>query len=320
MALGGGGGEGKASFHDFNFTHHVDKASPVLMKACATGEHIKEATITRAQGRQGPAGVPDHQDERRHRHQRRAGRLRRRRAPSESGRLQFAKVDLEYKPQKADGSLDAGLHFKYDIKAQQGRLAAAYGVQSVCYEQRDGSPCGRRRHVPECQRRQAWRRSTANRMDDKHKGEIEVLSWSWGMQGKASLGGGAASGKATIRELKIVKKVDKASTALMGALRTNEVIKEAVLTLRKAGKSAARIPEDHDRAGPRHRRSTIEAGDRQRQPDAGRARELFVQQDRGRVHAAGRRTASRRAARRSRINGVTASRRRPFARLSDAHP
>jgi len=25
---------GKASFHDFNFTHHVDKASPVLMQAC----------------------------------------------------------------------------------------------------------------------------------------------------------------------------------------------------------------------------------------------------------------------------------------------
>jgi type VI secretion system secreted protein Hcp len=73
--------------------------------------------------------------------------------------------------------------------------------------------------------------------DDKHKNEIEVLSWSWGMQGKPSLGGGAASGKATIRELKIVKKVDKASTALMSALRTNEVIKEAVLTLRKTGKT-----------------------------------------------------------------------------------
>ena len=28
----------------------------------------------------------------------------------------------DYKPQKADGSLDAGMHFKYDIKAQQGRL------------------------------------------------------------------------------------------------------------------------------------------------------------------------------------------------------
>ncbi len=73
--------------------------------------------------------------------------------------------------------------------------------------------------------------------DSKHRGEIEVLSWSWGMQGKPSLGGGAASGKATIRELKIVKRVDKASTALMSALRTNELINQAVLTLRKTGKT-----------------------------------------------------------------------------------
>jgi type VI secretion system secreted protein Hcp len=33
--------------------------------------------------------------------------------------LAFAKVDLEYRPQKADGSLDAGIHFKYDIKAHK---------------------------------------------------------------------------------------------------------------------------------------------------------------------------------------------------------
>jgi type VI secretion system secreted protein Hcp len=74
-------------------------------------------------------------------------------------------------------------------------------------------------------------------LDQKHKNEIEVLSWSWGMQGKPSLGGGSASGKATMRELRIVKKIDKASTALMSALRTNEVIKEATLTLRKIGTS-----------------------------------------------------------------------------------
>ena len=36
---------------------------------------------------------------------------------SETVSLAFAKVDFEYKPQKADGSLDAGIHFKYDIKA-----------------------------------------------------------------------------------------------------------------------------------------------------------------------------------------------------------
>jgi type VI secretion system secreted protein Hcp len=72
--------------------------------------------------------------------------------------------------------------------------------------------------------------------DDQHKGEIEVVSWSWGMVAKPSLGAGTASGKATINDLRIVKRVDSASTALMGALRTNEPIQKAVLTLRKAGK------------------------------------------------------------------------------------
>ncbi len=71
--------------------------------------------------------------------------------------------------------------------------------------------------------------------DTQHKDEIEVLSWSWGMQGKSSLGGGTATGKATMHDLKIVKRVDSASTALMLALRTNEPITKAVLTLRKAG-------------------------------------------------------------------------------------
>lgn len=72
--------------------------------------------------------------------------------------------------------------------------------------------------------------------DDQHKGEIDVVSWSWGMQGKSGVGGGTATGKATVHDLKIVKRVDSASTALMLALRTNEPIQKAVLTLRKAGK------------------------------------------------------------------------------------
>src|SRR4029453_18562583 len=73
--------------------------------------------------------------------------------------------------------------------------------------------------------------------DDQHKGEIEVVSWSWGMQAKQNIGGGTAAGKATVNDLRIVKRVDSASTALMLALRTNEPIQKAVLTLRKAGKS-----------------------------------------------------------------------------------
>ena len=46
IRAGSGAGKGKAAFSDFNFTHRIDKASPVLLKACATGQHIKEATVT----------------------------------------------------------------------------------------------------------------------------------------------------------------------------------------------------------------------------------------------------------------------------------
>jgi type VI secretion system secreted protein Hcp len=72
--------------------------------------------------------------------------------------------------------------------------------------------------------------------DGEHKDEIQVLSWSWGMEANPAVGGGGMSGKTTIRELRIVKRVDAASTALMGALRTNELIQTATLTSRKAGK------------------------------------------------------------------------------------
>ena len=74
--------------------------------------------------------------------------------------------------------------------------------------------------------------------DSVHSKEIDVVSWSWGMQGRPALGGGGASGKAIVHELKIIKRVDSASTPLMSALRSNELITKAVLTQRKAGKTA----------------------------------------------------------------------------------
>jgi type VI secretion system secreted protein Hcp len=112
---GGGGASGKASFSDFHFTHHIDKASPLLMAACATGRHIKDATITNRKAGKGQQDfliikmndilitsvLPS---------------LSGGEGGFESVTLKPAKVDLEYKPQKADGSLDAGVHFKYDIK------------------------------------------------------------------------------------------------------------------------------------------------------------------------------------------------------------
>src|SRR5436309_5810071 len=42
---GGGGGAGKVAVQDFHFVMKMNKASPKLMLACATGEHIGEALL-----------------------------------------------------------------------------------------------------------------------------------------------------------------------------------------------------------------------------------------------------------------------------------
>ena len=73
--------------------------------------------------------------------------------------------------------------------------------------------------------------------DAAHANEIDVLSWSWGMQGRSTIGTGQATGRATVHELKIVTRLARATTPLMSALRTNEIITKAVLTVRKSGGS-----------------------------------------------------------------------------------
>ena len=86
------------------------------MKACATGTHIKEATLTnRKAGKtqheylivkmndiiitgvapSGVAGQPD--------------------TGSEMVTLTFAKVDLEYKTQNPNGTAGGGVSFRYDL-------------------------------------------------------------------------------------------------------------------------------------------------------------------------------------------------------------
>lgn len=41
-----GGGAGKVNVGDLHFVHFVDKATPKLMIACCTGQHIKDAVLT----------------------------------------------------------------------------------------------------------------------------------------------------------------------------------------------------------------------------------------------------------------------------------
>ena len=115
---GTGAGQGKASFSDLVFSHKIDKASPVLMQACATGVHLKEATITHRKAGKGQqeflvikmndviiTAIMDADS--------RDGES------AETVSLAFAKIDVAYRPHKADGSLDAGVHFKYDLKANK---------------------------------------------------------------------------------------------------------------------------------------------------------------------------------------------------------
>ena len=119
MAHGSGGGEGKANFNDFSFTHKIDKATPLLLKACATGTHFPNATITvRKAGKDKPeyliikmtdvlvTGVSMSV----------AGDDP---TTAENVTLRFGKVDFEYKAQKQDGSLEPGLHFLYDLGANK---------------------------------------------------------------------------------------------------------------------------------------------------------------------------------------------------------
>jgi type VI secretion system secreted protein Hcp len=74
-------------------------------------------------------------------------------------------------------------------------------------------------------------------LDDKHKGEIDVLSWSWGMtqSGTAHLGSGGGAGKVHVNDLSITKYVDRASPILFKQCASGKHLKTAVLVVRKAG-------------------------------------------------------------------------------------
>lgn len=76
--------------------------------------------------------------------------------------------------------------------------------------------------------------------DDKHKDEIDVLSWSWGMSqsGTSHMGGGGGSGKVSVQDLSITKHMDKATPNLMLYCCGGKHIPKVLLTVRKAGEKA----------------------------------------------------------------------------------
>ena len=120
FAHDGGGGAGKVAMNDFHFVMKVNKASPKLFLSCATGTHIKQATLTcRKAGKEqqeylkvtfsdllvssfqtgGSAGEV---------------------IPVDQISLNFAKIEVEYKPQDAKGQLGGAIKAHYDLKANKG--------------------------------------------------------------------------------------------------------------------------------------------------------------------------------------------------------
>lgn len=75
--------------------------------------------------------------------------------------------------------------------------------------------------------------------DDKHKNEIDVLSWSWGgtQSGTMHVGTGGGSGKVSVHDLSFTKRTDSATHALWLALCNGKHFNEAKLTVRKAGEN-----------------------------------------------------------------------------------
>lgn len=115
--IGGGGGAGKVSMQDLHVTKKTDKASPKLMLFCANGTHVKTGllTVRKAGGDQqeylkiklADIFVSSYQQ----------GGTGSETIPSEQVSFNFAKIQMDYSPQKADGTLDSAVSSGWDVKA-----------------------------------------------------------------------------------------------------------------------------------------------------------------------------------------------------------
>lgn len=115
-ATGGGGGAGKASFQDFHFTKLLDASSPFLFQAVASGKHFMEAQfeVVQASGQNSGEAflkykltdilVTSFS-------QSSGGDI-----PADSFSLAFAKIDMDYRPEKSDGTLGPWIHAGWNLK------------------------------------------------------------------------------------------------------------------------------------------------------------------------------------------------------------
>ena len=129
---GSGASSARVQVGNLNFTHNLDKASPKLMSSCATGQHIRTATLEVYSRGEHPVrfyqlslsdivvnkvfltGNSQAGDES-------TAQLLALASPLEEVSLTFAKIEWSYWPRNPDGSANAAVKGSYDTKTNKGQ-------------------------------------------------------------------------------------------------------------------------------------------------------------------------------------------------------
>ena len=114
---GGGGGEGKAEFQDFHFVSRLQKSSPSLFLACATGENIKTAVLTvrRAGGAQQDYYKITFDEVLITKFDQSGEADARENVPIDQTSFHFAKITISYQQQNTKGGVGAPIVVSYDV-------------------------------------------------------------------------------------------------------------------------------------------------------------------------------------------------------------
>ncbi|MES2820461.1 MAG: type VI secretion system tube protein Hcp [Pseudomonadota bacterium] len=117
---GGGSGAGKANFSELTFSHYVDKATPNLMKYCASGKHVPSVELTCCKVGDGSQQyMKVTLTEVLITHVRPMGSTSDPRVLEEVG-MSYGKIEVEVKEQNADGSMGATITGIWNVKQNMG--------------------------------------------------------------------------------------------------------------------------------------------------------------------------------------------------------
>jgi type VI secretion system secreted protein Hcp len=116
---GRGGGAGKVSMQDLVVTARTSKASPQLFLACASGKHIKSATLTARKAGKGQqeflvyklTDVLVTSDQ--------TGGSAGSDAPGDSVALDFSRIEVEFRPESPTGKAEPPVKAGWDLKANK---------------------------------------------------------------------------------------------------------------------------------------------------------------------------------------------------------